>query len=105
MASSELAYKGSTNLRVRQLQFYVCCLLLQTNTFQAVLITDGLQSYAVFTYKCGLMQWSGGAGIGFNTDSRLYKNHYLSTAVNTNMIACQNSPTSNWANVIYTLRK
>lgn len=31
---------------------------LPANTFQAVVITDGFQSYTVFTYACGLLQWN-----------------------------------------------
>lgn len=60
----------------------------QTNTFQCILVTDGVQSYAVFQYADGLIQWttgddSGGLGglggtqaqVGFNAgDSENYQN-------------------------------
>ena len=38
---------------------------LRNNTFQAILATDGIQSYIVFIY--GDMQWSEGAEVGFNS--------------------------------------
>ena len=28
-----------------------------TNTFQAVLATDGTRSYAIYTYECGKLNW------------------------------------------------
>ena len=48
-----------------------------TVTFQAVLITDGSDSYAVFIYDCGGMGW-GGATIGWQDSATLYREHYLS---------------------------
>ena len=58
-----------------------CCLLLQTNTFQCVLATDGYESYVIFLYAHERLQWSigeyhrfralaginAGDGISFNT--------------------------------------
>ena len=56
-----------------------CFLLTQLNTFQCILATNGLNSFAIFLYADGLIQWttgdaSGGAGgfggtpaqVGFN---------------------------------------
>ena len=48
-----------------------------TSTFQAVLITDGSVSYAVFIYDCGGMEW-GGATIGWAQSSTVYADHPLS---------------------------
>ena len=76
---------------------------LQTNTFQAVVITSGVESYALFTYQCGSMEWSGGATIGFNTDDTFFMNHRLSGTARANEIACLNSPTTIWSNVVYQL--
>ena len=56
-------------------------MLLQTNTFQCVLATDGYESYVIFLYAHKRMQWSisdfdrlhavagisAGDGINFNT--------------------------------------
>jgi len=76
----------------------------QTNTFQAVLITDGSTSYTVFTYQCGSMQWgTSSVGIGFRADSSYYRNHPLSRMANSNDIACLNSPANVWSNVVYKL--
>ena len=78
---------------------------LQLNSYQAVLITDGQASYAVFTYKCGMLEWSANATIGFNTDGTLYRNHYLSGSSSAVNIACLNSLDSPWSSVVYQLCK
>ena len=46
-----------------------CCYLthnfaIQTNTFQCVLATDGLQSFAIFLYADGEIQWTTGDSSG-----------------------------------------
>jgi hypothetical protein len=64
-----------------------------TSTFQAVLITDGYDSYAVFIYQCGGMEW-GGATIGWGYSRDLYEEHYLSEASYSNDIGCRYSSTS-----------
>ena len=71
----------------------------QENTYQAILITDGTHSYAVFTYKCGLLQWGEGAIIGFNAPGEFYHNQELSYPG----IDCVNYPTSVWTNIVYFL--
>ena len=75
----------------------------QTNTYQGVLVTDGVQSYALFTYKCGEMEWSGGATIGFGANDELYANLRLSGSSQANAVACLNSPTTEWSNLLYKL--
>lgn len=79
-------------------------ILLQTNTFQGIVITNGYQSFSVFIYRCGSMQWSGGAKIGFKANDDLYEIHNLSGG-NANRIACQNLPQAVWSNVVYQLSK
>ena len=55
-----------------------CLLQFTTSTFQAVLITDGSSSYAVFIYECGGMEWSG-ATIGWSeTHDSIRETHSLS---------------------------
>ena len=51
------------------------------------------------------MEWSGDVGIGINGDGRFYVNHILSKSENAHQIACLNSPTSDWSNVLYQLCK
>ena len=47
-------------------------LISQTNTFQAVLATDNVRSYAIFQYADGLIQWpSSGAQVGFNAGNNV----------------------------------
>lgn len=75
----------------------------QNNTYQAVLITDGNQkSYAVFTFKCGTLNWAGEAVIGFNAGGDYYQNHPLSGLSLSNAVACVHND-SVWNNVIYNL--
>ena len=67
-------------------------------------MTNGFQSYALFTYECGKLQWSGNADIGFKANSRLFDIRTMSGST-ANSIACVNSPDSIWSNLIYQLRK
>ena len=76
--------------------------ILQTNTFQGLIVTNGPTSYAVFTYKCGLLEWSGDAVIGFRSEQDHLSIHPLSGS-SAQLIACENSSVSNWTNVIYRL--
>ena len=77
---------------------------LQTNTYQAVLITDGSKSYAVYIYKCSMMKWSNEATIGWNAGGELYANHPLSGLPAANEIACVHRiQGSDLNNVIYDL--
>ena len=82
--------------------WWIVIILLQGNSFQVVLVTDGVRSYAVFTYKCGELHWANyNASIGFSASSSFFANHPLSRQSNVNSIACLNSPTSQWSNVLY----
>ena len=74
---------------------------MQENTFQAVLITDGVDSFSVFTYNCGLIEWDNGGTntVGFNAAGQTYANAVPSGVD----LACINGNASNWSNVIYTL--
>ena len=78
---------------------------VQTNTYQGLVVTDGVQSYTIFTYNCQLMEWSGHAGIGINAGGIFHRNHNFSTADDAIEVACLYSPESNWSNVMYQLRK
>lgn len=55
---------------------------MQTNNYQAIIVTDGLSTHAIFTYICGEMQWSSlvnenAAVVGYNSGTSFY-NHPLS---------------------------
>lgn len=58
---------------------FVVHIKLQTNTFQGVIITDSVQSYYVFSYICGKLEWSGlgseTAIVGFNSNAEYFDNH------------------------------
>ena len=65
---------------------------------------DQETSYAVFTYKCGSLNWVGEidyAAIGYSAGGDFYDSHYLSRQSNVNDIACLNQPSSPWSNVVY----
>ena len=74
---------------------------MQENTFQAVLITDGVNSFSVFTYYCGLIEWDNGGSttIGFSAAGQVYANEDPSGID----LACINGNISLWSNVIYNL--
>ncbi len=76
--------------------------LLQRNTFEGILTSNGFRSYAIFTYRCQMMQWSGAATIGFKAAGNLYINHPISGQLNSSAIACAN-PQNSWNNLIYRL--
>ena len=75
----------------------------QTNTFQGIITTDHMRSFAVFTYKCGDIGYSNSATIGFTAGDVLFANHPLTVRKRAQDIACINSPESQWVNVIYEL--
>ena len=53
--------------------------LLQTNTFQGIIITDNINTYAFYSYSCGAIQWSGQgfetAIAGYNSFRNYFSNH------------------------------
>ena len=75
---------------------------LPNNTYQVILITDGIKSYAIYTYKCGAIQWGSNAIIGFNAAGTYYQNHNLSGLPTVPDIACQALP-EQVNNVVYDL--
>ena len=81
---------------------------VQTNTYQALIITDGVQSYTVFTYNCQLMEWTGlfrHATVGHNAGGEDFFNHELSGSPQINTIACQNRQRNvDWSNLVYRLQ-
>ena len=78
-----------------------CNLQSTTNTFQGILITDGTDSYAVFIYECGGMEWGGGE-IGWRDGSSKQVSHPLSGSSNSNDIGCLYSET--YSAIVYRLR-
>ena len=67
------------------------------------MITDGKDSYAVFTYVCDLLQWSGlwrYPTIGFNAAGILFANHPLTAHEEADQIDCI-SNSSQYISVVY----
>ena len=49
----------------------VAVFIIQHNTFQVILLTDGTTSYSVFLYNS--MNWGQGATIGFSNGTSMYR--------------------------------
>ena len=60
--------------------------------------TDGILSYAIYTYQCGGLHWFYNASIGFSITQDFFANHELSLTSNVNDIACASDM---WSNIIY----
>ena len=83
---------------------YSCVYQQQENTYQALVITDGSESYTIFTYMCDLMQWNGlwnYPTIGYNAAGVLFENHPLTGREEANQIDCLYSNSSQYNNVVY----
>ena len=85
-----------------------CCMvefvILQGyNTFQAIMVTDGNNSFAIFIYRCGDLQWDDNAVIGFGASSEFASNHWLSGTPNVTSIACLNTPDNPFFILLYKL--
>ena len=79
-------------------------LTLQSNTYQAVVITDGSSTYTVFTYLCNdLDNTTLGGRIGYYNDSCNFVEDPSSSAQMSFMVACENEDISLWNNIVYHL--
>ena len=76
---------------------------LQTNTFQGILATNFVRSFAVFIYMCGDLSYSADTVIGFFSEDGLNATHPASDRWNAMAIACLNYPDNPWVNVVYEL--
>ena len=56
----------------------------------------------MFIYKCGLIEWTYGAGVGINSGSGYYINHPLANTDNVTGIDCYDV-VSGWTNIVYRL--
>ena len=83
------------------LNYTLVCVPPQTNTYQGILITNGTQSYAVFTYNCELLNPRSVAGIGYYFSNTQFEEHPLSNTNRSSTIACANSPSSPWNSVVF----
>ena len=81
--------------------FYCCFFKSNNSTFQAVVITDGSSSYAVFIYECGKLEW-GEATIGWS-DTRIFDEADYSRSSYSTRAGCLNYFDSN--TIIYRLDK
>ena len=76
-----------------------------------MVISDGIETYSIFTYNCERINWIGGAdnyaSVGFNVQSNMenfqsFANHDLSRTPDVGMIACNHTSLGiPWSNAIY----
>ena len=81
-------------------------MILQQNSYQAIVITDRENSYAMFTYNCEQMEWTGywqHGVVGYNAKGEHYDNHPASgLEVVGTAVACANDLYGTpWNNVIF----
>lgn len=85
---------------------------MQTNTYQALIISNGLETFTVFTYNCDLLNWIGSglstyASIGFSVQGQAgdfsnFENFVLSKTPTVGSVACSNVPFNiSYANIVY----
>ena len=82
-----------------------------TNTYQAIVISDGRETYAVFTYNCDDLNWIGEeenyASVGYNVPSTTstfasFANYALSRTSEVGRVACNHTSFNRpWTNHIY----
>ena len=66
------------------------------------MVTDGNNSFAIFIYQCGDLQWTRhGATIGFGAGSEFVSNHWLSGTLSVTSIACLTTPDSQFFSLLY----
>ena len=71
------------------------------------MVTNELQSYTVFTYQCGELNWvhRNRASIGFSASFTSFTNHPLSRLQNVNDTACLSQQCPPWTNVFYKISR
>ena len=68
------------------------------------MVTDGANSFAIFIYQCGDLQWTRhGATIGFDASFEFVSIHWLSESQNVTSIACLNTPDNQFFSLLYKL--
>ena len=71
-----------------------------------MIASQGSTSYAIFTYKCDLLQWtSSNATIGYSDGHNNFANHPFSKTSTVTDIDCLKYPSSVWSNVVYNLNE
>ena len=73
-----------------------------TNSFQAIIITDNIATYAVFIYECGGMEWGGGV-IGWQARDYKYESHNFTGESHSNEIGCLGF--SNYSSLVYRISR
>ena len=96
------------------LQYYYGRVDPSRNSYQGIIITDGVKTFTVFNYNCEMIEWSGSyrrSVIGYNINTKsargidfpFYRNHPLSGSKEVSMVACANMDSLgvSWSNIVY----
>ena len=67
------------------------------------MVTDGTNSFTIFLYQCGDLEWGDGTTIGFSASNEFVSNHGLSGTPNVTSIACLNTPDNQFYSLLYEL--
>ena len=69
------------------------------------MVTDRTNSFAIFIYQCGDLQWPQHkwATIGFGAGYEFVSNHWSSGVPNVTSIACLNTPDNQFFTLLYKL--
>ena len=71
------------------------------------MITDGISTFAIYTYQCGLLPWSGSSNfavVGYNAQGLAQNAPFSATPTVATQISCRCLPRSlTWYNIIYQL--
>ena len=84
---------------------HILC-VLQNNTFEAIIVSSGTDTYAIYTYNCEHLTNPGTyrkAVIGYNMGGLTLENNVFSGSSVAHRVACQHLPLYNWFNVVYKL--
>lgn len=79
-----------------------CTALTQHNSFRALAVTDGRQSYAVFSYKCGAINWGNTFTIGFKASNIFYENFDLGE-IDVTDLGCTEDSEEEYVTYVYDL--
>ena len=84
---------------------HILC-VLQKNTFEAIIVSNGSDTYAIYTYNCELLTNPGTyrkAVIGYNMGGLTLENNVFSGSSMAHRVACQHLPKYDWFNLVYKL--
>ncbi|CAI8026301.1 Deleted in malignant brain tumors 1 protein [Geodia barretti] len=101
--SQRISFNGTWMLIAYWLDVPEALLKQQVNSYQAVLITNGIRSFAVFIYNCNKLDPQSVAGIGYYFNESVQMEHVYASTSNSSQVACENYPCTPWNSIVYPL--